>query len=440
MILNRLRERIFWLIDSLKGGMIFDSYITIKKIDLVNSNDEYVLEYQRKMWNNLRNHACLTTGYYEKYSEKDICEFPIINKNVIRESQDCFFSNKYKKSDLIRMATSGSTGTPFICHQDINKKRRVNAEIIYYSEKIGYRLGDNLSYIRTIVKQNSKPYLKQFIQNQTLIQCNSLSDTGIKDILDQVKKYGTMNGTTLLGYGSTYTVLNEYLNKKKIYDLKMYGVRGIISGSDMLFDETRKNMEDVFGCKMVSRYSNEENGVLGQDEGVNNLFTINEADYIVEIVDDDGKRVPNGQIGRIVVTDLFNYAMPMIRYDTGDAGAIETININGRNKKVISHFSGRITDLIFDSKGNPLSPHTITNCMWSFPDVRQFQLIQLDKKSYKLKINIDNSFDRINELANEITSILGIDSEIDIEKVNEIPVLKSGKRRYIVNEWYCKGK
>ena len=185
---------------------------------------------------------------------------------------------------------------------------------------------------------------------------------------------------------------------------------------------------------MVSRYSNEENGVLGQDEGENNVFPINEADYIVEILDEDGNEVKDGIQGRIVVTDLFNYAMPMIRYDTGDFAAVEVREVNGRKKRCLTNFSGRKVDVIFNTKGKALSPYTITNHMWSFPDVTQFQVIQTGEKQYRLKLNVPKTFARETEVIELMKQLLGQDAEIVMERVDEIPVLASGKRRYIVNE------
>ena len=211
---------------------------------------------------------------------------------------------------------------------------------------------------------------------------------------------------------------------------------GAISGSDMLFDETREIVSKVFGnIPCVSRYSNEENGVLGQDEGLNNVFSINEANYIIEILDDNDQPCPENVPGRIVVTDLYNYAMPIIRYDTGDTGAINVFDIGGRKKKCICKFSGRRVDVIYDEAGCALSPHVVTNAMWRYTDVIQFQLIQTGEAEYNLKLNVDKNFQKETDLLKTLKEILGETARIHIQKVDEVPVLASGKRRYIVNEW-----
>lgn len=431
-----VRNKAFWLLDYLRRSPVKKAYLEIERIDKMDSDNPYISEYQKEAWEKLKQNACSTTQIYKSYKYSKFEDFPVINKQDIRSNQEHFLSCQYERERLIQMATSGSTGTPFICYQNNEKKSRVNAEVIYYSEKAGYRLGENLIYIRTIVKQNKKNKLKQFLQNQTLINCSHLDDRGIQKILHLIKRYSRRDNVTLLAYASTYTAIKDYCERKKIHKLENQKVQGIISGSEMLFDDTRNIIGRIFGnVKVVSRYSNEENGVLGQDEGINNVFPINEADYIIEIVDDGGRKVPIGTVGRIVVTDLYNYAMPMIRYDTGDVGAIEVININGRKKRCISNFSGRRVDMIYDTTGKRLSPHLITNYMWSFPDINQFQLIQKGKKNYLLRLNVKKTYDRIDEIKGKLSSILGSDAVIDVEVVNEIPVLASGKRRYIVNEY-----
>ncbi len=434
-LMNYLRKKAFWTLDELRGEQIKRGYQSIKKIDLMDSSDPYIKKYQNKVWLELKNHACNTTEFYKEFRDKKFIEFPVISKNDIKENQGKFMSRKFRQEDLIQMSTSGSTGTPFVCYQDVNKKKRVNAEIIYYSEKVGYEVGKNLSYIRTVVKQNKKSEFKQFLQNQTLLQCEKLNDEGIRELIRKLEEVSKNGSITLLAYASTYTAIKDYAKRNGIKSFANCHIGGVISGSEMLYDSTREAIKKLFKTEVVSRYSNEENGVIGQDEGINNNFTVNEADYLVEILDDDGQRVPDGTLGRIVVTDFFNYAMPMIRYDTGDMGAIITKSVNGREKKVICNFSGRKVDLIYDTLSNALSPHVITNAMWSFPDIKQFQFIQKGKNNYLLKLNLDGNFQRSEEIIATLKNILGDKACIDIEKVGEIPVLASGKRRYIVNEW-----
>lgn len=225
-LLSLARNKAFWLIDAMRGSLVRQAYNDIKKIDEMDSDDPFVREYQEQAWKKLKERVCRTTKAYVKYADCGFEQFPMITKQDIRQAQDEFLSSDFKKEDLIQMSTSGSTGTPFICYQNGGKKRRVNAEIIYYSEKVGYKLGDNLSYIRTVVKQNKKSGLKQFLQNQTLIQCNSLSDSGVKRLLETVQTESKKGPVTLLGYGSTYTAMKDYFQRHRIKKLEKIWVGG----------------------------------------------------------------------------------------------------------------------------------------------------------------------------------------------------------------------
>lgn len=432
------RRAAYFTLDGLKGGVVRKAIKEIGRIDMLDSVSTEVKEYQKAKWEMLRDNITRNVPFYKDYAGKNLSEFPVVNKLMVKEGGDDFFSSAYRKEDLVQMATSGSTGTPFISYQNGSKKKRVNAEIMYYSGKVGYKLGENLSYIRSIVRRVKKSPLKQFIQNQTMIPCNDLSDKGVEAILDALERQSRKGPVTLLAYASTYTAISDYHRRKCATPPHRIRLTGCISGSEMLFDSTREGVAKCFGLDqslVVSRYSNEENGVLGQDEGINNVYPVNEADYIIEVLDDEGRALPDGEIGRIVVTDLFNYAAPLVRYDTGDCGALETISLNGRKKRCITKFSGRKVDLITDSNGNLVSPYQISNCMWDFQNVRQFQLIQKTATKYILKINVTENFDNADEIICTLKSVLGTLAEIEIERVDEIPVLASGKRRFIVNEY-----
>ena len=71
--------------------------------------------------------------------------------------------------------------------------------------------------------------------------------------------------------------------------------------------------------------------------------------------------------------------------------------------------------------------------MWKYEDIMQFQFIQEGEKTYLIKLNCAKSFVRDNEIVQDYKNILGDDAQIELMYVSEIPLLKSGKRKYIVN-------
>ena len=92
-----------------------------------------------------------------------------------------------------------------------------------------------------------------------------------------------------------------------------------------------------------------------------------------------------GEVCRIVITDLYNYAFPIIRYDTGDT-AIYRREIIGENFKIfLKEIYGRKTDLVFNSLGRKISPHAITNYMWGVSGIRQWQFTQIGGKGLRAR-------------------------------------------------------
>lgn len=134
-----IRKKAFWTLDSLKGSPIYKHYKDIKEIL---ENEEIAHKRCPKYLENLIKHAVATTDFYKQYkSYTKLSDFPIVDKNVIRENYDDFLSSSYKGTKLHTMSTSGSTGTPFTVVQSRNKRHRVLAELIYFSQLVGYDVG-----------------------------------------------------------------------------------------------------------------------------------------------------------------------------------------------------------------------------------------------------------------------------------------------------------
>jgi phenylacetate-CoA ligase len=142
-----------------------------------------------------------------------------------------------------------------------------------------------------------------------------------------------------------------------------------------------------------------------------------------------------GEPGRIVVTDLFNHAMPLIRYDTGDIGIWKEEAECGWNSNVLSSVQGILSDFIYDTKGNMVDSGIISLNMWPFDKLLQFQFIQESEKQYVLKLNGAEEYYKDATFTSLFKDILGSDADIVIDHVHEIPVLASGKRKCVMSKY-----
>lgn len=423
-----LRELLFWSLDFIRGGKVRRAYNDISQI--VDKGNTSKIE---KRLNKLLDMASNDTIYYSKYKGLSLEKFPVVNKTIIRDNIQYFLSDKYKKENLHKVTTSGSTGTPFTVYQDNNKRIRHSADNVYFMKLSGYYVGCRLYYMRVWNSLVKHGFLQRLATNVEQIEISNLSDKKIEEILASVKK--DRSKKTLLAFASTYDIIGRYISEKK-FDGNEAKVLSIVSMSEHLPENSRQLLSQAFGAPVVSRYSNMENGFIGQQPIGEDYYVLNEASFKIELLSmSDDTPVEIGQIGRIVITDYYNYAMPFIRYDTGDLGIFESMKINGRLKNVLVSIEGRVVDMVFRTNGDIVSPHTITNTMWKYPYLIQWQFHQTGKRSYKFIINGDLSDSQRAILTQDIKNYLGFDAELSYEFVDDIPVLASGKRKKIVNSY-----
>ena len=389
-----------------------------------------------KNLDNLLIHATNTVEFYKNVDiDNGINSFPVINKSIIKENTNNFISTEYKYKKLYSTTTSGSTGTPFTVYRDFNKIKRHQAENIFFSELAGYNLGSKLYYLRVWNEVNKKSFLTKSFQNIKTVEISNLSDLFIKKFLDKLKKEKKIK--SILSFASSLEVIAKYIEKQNLSSHKISNMRCIMAMSEPITDHAKHILENYFSCPVISRYSNMENGFIAQQEPFGSVYKINHASFYLEILElSEDELVEEGKIGRIVITDLFNYAMPLIRYDTGDLGVLKNeLDTNKKNNgPYLFKIEGRIVDFITNTKGQILSPHSITNTMWKFSDVLQFQFIQCETKRYLIKVNIEaERYDKEEILIADLKKYLGNDASIEVEIVHEIPLLASGKRKKIVN-------
>ena len=432
-MITNFRNLIFWSSDWLKGSKIRKHHEAVTKINY-DHNSKYAVDERKKYLYDLLKHCLETVPYYKNLNLKNtpLEGYPVTNKNIIRLSPNLFESEVYMNKKTFEVSTSGSTGTPFTVKHDLDKRKRHTADVRFYWEAVGHGFGTGFYYLRVWTNQNKKSKLVQKKNNFIPIDIRNMDDSSVADFL---KKISTLNTPkSILGYSSAFDRIVKYLQQNPS-NFSNEKIIAIVAMSEALDYPTKTALTNYFNCPVVSRYANTECGMLAQQTSeLKDYFLLNLASYHIEVLHLK-KDVPvaPGKVGRIVVTDLFNRAMPMIRYDTGDIGVLGIINYNGRTRYVLQRVEGRKMDTIYDTQSNPISSFTINNNMWKYSALQQYQFIQESPKTYVFKLNVTDKFSRKNELVDEFKGYLGKDAEIAIIYVNEIPLLSSGKRKKVMN-------
>ena len=429
-LMNALRQKMFWYVDGLKGGRVKKYYQEIKYV-LEHPSSEMTEEIKERNLLRLLNHAVASTPFYLKNKGyKSLQNFPIIDKNLIVDNYENFKSSEYLNKKLYKATSSGSTGIPFSILQDSCKRKRNTADVIYFSEQAGGALGDRLYVFKLWNDGNKKGALTSWLQNVYAHNVMDTSDDDLDLLLNELIK-GT-EPKNILGYPSFFEEFCTYTNGLPSKP-KLCGIKSIISFAEGLKENQRQLIESFFGVPVYERYSNNENGILAQ-KTINspNIFTLNSASYYFEILKvDSDEHVKPGEVGRFVVTDLFNYAMPMIRYDTGDMTVYEK---SESGQAYISSVFGRRMDTIFDTKDEIVSPYIFSRVL-DFGLIKQYQFVQIGQKEYVFKLNGVKENIMEDKIIEFFKEYLGKDALISFQYVDEIPLLSSGKRKKIVNEY-----
>lgn len=425
-----MRKEGFWVMDFLCGSKIRRHYLDIQEILLDTSSANSVKKCQEYL-NSILMYATENVEFYKQFKGySSLASFPVINKCVIKNNFDAFQSREFMGMKVHDMYTSGSTGTPFLVKHDQNKRKRVYAEMLYFWGKAGYQIGMRYIFFRIWVTLTRKTRWTTWSRNLIMWDIQRLDNENLENIRRKLKSDRRIR--MMLGYAGTLdTIANYLLTSGDTPD--MFHLRLILSGAEVLTEATRQKLQKVFNCTVVSVYPNQENGTLAAECVEHKEFHVNSASYKIELLKYDcDEPVGDGEPGRVVVTDYFNHAMPLIRYDTGDIGTWKRVSECGWHTQAFTCIQGRLADFVYDTSGRKVSPFTIATCLCTFNKLLQFQFIQEGKKLYVLRLNGAKGNYENEAFVKVFKEVMGQDAEILIEHVHEIPVLKSGKRKEVI--------
>ncbi len=437
---KQLREE-FWKNDASKGSPIGKPYKEIAFLSESSESEGHELRYSQL--HNMLLFAKTNCPFYQMggANERDLSSFPVMNKLKYIENYD-----KIKVDESVIpgqvgpvhiQTTSGSTGTPFAVPQGTLKRQRRIAELKYFGKIVGFDTHEMLIHLRTWNKwQNKTPaQIKQ--ENIIPFDISDLGEDRLGELCHLIKEN---NALCLRGYASSFDLLAKYVRK---HPMDFPSLKICIAGSEALCDDTRSKVKEVLHCEIISQYANEECGILAQEEvptsETDNVMYLNHASYFFELLRmDSDEPAEYGELGRIVITDLHNHAFPIIRYDNGDVGVMSPPNEKSHGYPVLSKLYGRRFDICYTVDNKPFFPMTIGRILKHFDEIVQWQFIQKEQAEYLLKIVMRSNKCAADYLASVIPDLkntLGASAIIAIEQVDEIPVLASGKRKPVVNEW-----
>ncbi len=416
-------RKAFWEKDIKNGAFIYDAYNEIKRV-----LKEQDLTWVQDQYKKIKEHAIKTTAFYKDYKVEDV--FPVVNKKLLSGNEN-FLAREGFLTPIHISSTSGSTGTPFSVTQDYKKRKRNIADLKVFGELCDYPSHERMVFFRVLSEKLKRTAEQEDEENIYYIDSSYLDDLHLENMYQVLLN---KKPRIIFSYPSTLVELAKYILKAHTNMVeRTFSMKSVLTAGEGLSEENRKILKDAFNCKIYRRYSDMELGILGQDRGDGTYYRLNWGSYYFEVLKlDSDEPASYGDVGRIVITDLFNYALPLIRYDTGDLGVFD--KISGEEFPVLKEIYGRVRDCVWDTRGALLSPAKISVSMWGADGVRQWQFIQKSQYDYIMKLNAEKSVDIV-FLEKKLKKLLGDLANIQFEFVDEIPILSSNKRRAVICEW-----
>jgi phenylacetate-CoA ligase len=415
---------------------------------------ERVIELQNERLRRLIRYSYYNIPYYRKeFDERalkpgditcsaDLKKIPVLNKTTIRRNFQLLQASGSQKIKFIPGSTSGSTGEPLAFYS--TKDDRFNWGYARAQRALGwsgYRMGDRIADFHAALPNQTtldklRNRVKRSFRKCLFIDPLIMSQESLPIL---AKKLEAFNPEFLFGYPSAIYVMARYIQSKGSSSLK---IKAVLTCDEQLYDYQRELFKQVFNCDTYSFYSTWEVFDLAGECPQHIGHHISTENVIVEIIDEAGNPVPANVEGRILLTNLHNYAMPFIRYDIGDTGAISDICCPcGRDSlPLLVNLRGRADAVILTRSGKQIPGRSIPQRFLAKLGVDQYQIIQESYEDVVVKIVLDKDCPEqtksqvIQQIKDCYEPLFGKEIALDVHLVNQIPPAKSGKRAVLISK------
>ncbi len=389
-------------------------------------------------------------------SREDLSKIPILTKQIIKENFDDLISIDAESRQMFDGSTGGSTGIPMRFKEDVNSWNSLRALNFRGWSWAGFQLGEKLFTLagNSLVKKNTKgrKWLEKNLYDRLIMRnekhnCTDITPKALKGYYKAMMKY---KPAALRGYASSLYFFAKYIEQNH---LSICPIKAVFTTGEKLQPQYRYKIQQVFHAPVFDGYGASDGGVSAHECYMHEGLHIGEEHCIVEIVNNEGMVVPDGEIGHVVSTDLNNYVFPFLRYKVGDLAFIKSSLCScGRKHRLLGEVIGREGRAIYNKQGRPFSSIVLDNMMFKDLDfhteecqrlyerMEQFQIRQDKKGDLTILIKPVNPDEELSTFSYIIDNFQSFfpDSIVELRFVDSIPPLPSGKEDYCYSEY--KGK
>lgn len=395
----------------------------------------------------LLKHAYENTSYYPKVwqelgisshldirSMDDFNKLPVTTKTDIRthyqEFKSRIHSHNFKKS------TGGSTGQPFSFELDLESNTRREAIMWRGYGWLGAGLGAKTLYLwgadlgNPSQAKSIKDALYHSFYHRKMLNSFAMNKDNMKDYVTEINRY---NAKMIVSYVNPLYELSRFILAN---NLQVNAPEGILTGAEQLHDFQREVIEKAFNAPVYNTFGCREFMLIAAECKQEKSLHVNSDHLVVNVVNTAGDNII-GESGDLIITDLYNYGMPLIRYANGDRATMEDKPCQCNNPlPVISSIDGRKLDIIKTPTGATIPGELFPHMFKEYAGIERFQVIQKELASITIKLICNDKFTQQDEqsIIDEVNKYSQGSLNIHIDKVDDIALTKTGKHKVTICE------
>lgn len=377
-------------------------------------------EYYRKLFSKLG---------IQTFSHMTLHEFkriPVLTKDLIRENQFQLLTKQWPPATLRKTATGGTTSTPVPIYSDMESFWRKTAATLAFDRWFNFVPGVKVAYLwgaRQDIPHvnNNKTRLRNLLLTRSLFLPTSPLDS--ETMFNSYLLLKTYSPTVLQAYPSVLSVFCRFLLNERL----TLHIPTIFCAAEVLSSTDSQLIESVFSVKPVNWYGAREAGRIATECHIHKGMHINAYGTYLEI-----ENTSEDDTGAIIITDLWNRGMPLIRYRIGDIGSLTYEPCEcGCQLPRLTEVIGRTTDVFVNTKGQRI---ILRHCavLKDCNEIQQVQFIQHHYNDIEALIvpGIYYSPNTDQWLSDKINLLMNDACNLKIQLVENIPPENSGKIRF----------
>ena len=411
------------------------------------SSREELVQIQFENLRNLIGHAFKTCPYYrddwarrglrldDLKTPEDFARWPITGRETILENRERMRTEN-PPHKLISKATGGSSGVPLRFDIDLQSYDRRLAAIERGYGWAGGGLGSKKLLLwgvalgETPWKKRVKDSLFNALYRQQILNVFELSEDSVPAYFEAINR---SRPDVIIAYANA---IHSFARSLEARGLVPFSPKSLITGAEKLHPHQRADIERVFRAPVFETYGSREFTLMGAECERHEGFHVTMEQLLLEIVDDEGQPTPDGEEGNVVVTDLFNYGMPFVRYLNGDRARAGWHACScGRGLPLLKEVVGRRSDILQTPDGRQITGLFFPHLVKDFPAIKRFQVVQevIDRIDISLVLVSELSQTDRSRLEAEIRKVFGPEMSINLVAVDDIPLTRAGKHQVIIN-------